>query len=144
MWHRAQFWSNLTRIGLDDWLLNEAGKPSVAGIVVSLAIIMGASTLSALFGALMAPGWAMHRQADKAAACLLLGLMGRLASFVGVFLTRISRGCRLYKYFVGALQTAMVIGALPFSLVMVLMGIALIKAVVRDALREKNGVKTVY
>ena len=42
-----------------------------------------------------------------------------------------------------AIQTAMVIGALPFSLVMVLMGIALIKAIYRDSLRERLGVKSI-
>lgn len=44
----------------------------------------------------------------------------------------------------GAIKTAMVIGALPFSLVMVLMGGALIKAVVRDGIREKNGVQSTH
>jgi choline-glycine betaine transporter len=42
----------------------------------------------------------------------------------------------------GAIKTAMVIGALPFSLVMVLMGIALIKGIIHDGLREKHGVAT--
>ena len=42
----------------------------------------------------------------------------------------------------GAIQTAMVIGALPFSFVMVLMGIALVKAIWRDGLREKHGLET--
>ena len=40
----------------------------------------------------------------------------------------------------GAIQTAMVIGALPFSFVMVLMGIALIKGIWRDSRREAAGV----
>jgi choline/carnitine/betaine transport len=44
----------------------------------------------------------------------------------------------------GAIQTAMVIGALPFSFVMLLMGIAVIKGIWRDAIREKNGVESVY
>jgi choline/glycine/proline betaine transport protein len=44
----------------------------------------------------------------------------------------------------GAIQTAMVIGALPFSLVMVLMGLSLIKAVYRDAQREKHGLPTTH
>lgn len=43
-----------------------------------------------------------------------------------------------------AIQAAMVIGALPFSLVMVLMGLALIKAILRDGIREKNGVQSVH
>lgn len=42
----------------------------------------------------------------------------------------------------GAIQTAMVIGALPFSFAMVLMGIALVKAIWRDGLREKHGLET--
>ena len=42
----------------------------------------------------------------------------------------------------GAIKTAMVIGALPFSLVMVLMGIALIKGIIHDGLREKHGIPT--
>ncbi|GAA6209823.1 hypothetical protein NBRC116601_31160 [Cognatishimia sp. WU-CL00825] len=45
---------------------------------------------------------------------------------------------------VGAIQSAMVIGALPFSLVMVLMCVSLVKAIVKDGIREKNGVKTVH
>lgn len=44
----------------------------------------------------------------------------------------------------GAIQTAMVIGALPFSLVMVLMGLSLIKAIYRDGLREKQGLPTTH
>ncbi|MEM1314604.1 MAG: BCCT family transporter [Pseudomonadota bacterium] len=39
----------------------------------------------------------------------------------------------------GAIQTAMVIGALPFSAVMVLMGLALLKAIWRDGRREAAG-----
>jgi len=37
-----------------------------------------------------------------------------------------------------ALKTSMLIGALPFSLIMVLMGVSLIKAIVRDGLRAKQ------
>lgn len=44
----------------------------------------------------------------------------------------------------GAIQTAMVIGALPFSFVMVLMGISLIKAIYKDGLREKHGLPTTH
>ncbi|MEM8869404.1 MAG: BCCT family transporter [Pseudomonadota bacterium] len=42
-----------------------------------------------------------------------------------------------------AIQTAMVIGALPFSLVMVLMCFALVKAIYNDGRREKAGMETV-
>jgi choline-glycine betaine transporter len=44
----------------------------------------------------------------------------------------------------GAIQTAMVIGALPFSLVMVLMGLSLIKAIWRDLQREKHGLPSTF
>ena len=40
----------------------------------------------------------------------------------------------------GAIQTAMVIGALPFSLVMVLMGISVLKAIWKDGRRQRAGV----
>ena len=43
-----------------------------------------------------------------------------------------------------AIKTAMVIGALPFSLVMVLMGVSLIKAIWRDAKRLKHGLPTTH
>ncbi|MCG7629891.1 BCCT family transporter [Epibacterium sp. MM17-32] len=39
----------------------------------------------------------------------------------------------------GAIQTAMVIGALPFSVVMALMGVALIKAIINDSIRGRAG-----
>ena len=41
-----------------------------------------------------------------------------------------------------AIQTAMVIGAFPFSVVMVLQCVALVKAIWNDSKREKNGVPT--
>lgn len=44
----------------------------------------------------------------------------------------------------GAIQTAMVIGALPFSFVMVLMGLALMKAIYRDGQRAKHGLPTTH
>lgn len=44
----------------------------------------------------------------------------------------------------GAIQTAMVIGALPFSFVMVLMGISVIKAIYRDGQRTKHGLPTTH
>ncbi|WP_371154958.1 BCCT family transporter [Jannaschia sp. 2305UL9-9] len=43
-----------------------------------------------------------------------------------------------------AIQTAMVIGALPFSIVMVLMCISLVKAIYNDGRREKHGVPTTF
>lgn len=43
----------------------------------------------------------------------------------------------------GAIQTAMIIGALPFSAVMALMAISVIKAIINDSRREKAGLPTV-
>ena len=43
----------------------------------------------------------------------------------------------------GAIQTAMIIGALPFSVVMALMAISVIKAIYNDSRREKAGMSTV-
>lgn len=43
-----------------------------------------------------------------------------------------------------AIQTAMVIGALPFSAVMALMAVALLKAIYNDTRREKIGVPTTF
>ncbi len=45
-----QFVSGLSRIGFGDWIIQENGKPTSAGVVVALLVIMGASTLSALSG----------------------------------------------------------------------------------------------
>ena len=42
----------------------------------------------------------------------------------------------------GAINTAMIIGALPFSIVMALMGIALFKAVIRDGMRARQSAST--
>jgi choline-glycine betaine transporter len=42
----------------------------------------------------------------------------------------------------GAIQTAMVIGALPFSVVMALMGVSVVKAIWRDSQREQLGIAT--
>jgi len=43
-----------------------------------------------------------------------------------------------------AIQTAMVIGALPFSVVMVMMGVSLVIAIYSDLQREKDGLKTIF
>ena len=43
-----------------------------------------------------------------------------------------------------AIQTASVIGVMPFSMLMVLIGIALIKAIYKDGIREKTSVKIIF
>ncbi|WP_416908476.1 MAG: BCCT family transporter [Polymorphobacter sp.] len=45
-----QFVAGLHRVGAGDWLLAESGRASTAGIIVSLAVLVGASTLSAMSG----------------------------------------------------------------------------------------------
>ena len=45
-----QFIAGLNRVGLGDWIVQADGKPSSAGIVLALVVILGASTLSALSG----------------------------------------------------------------------------------------------
>jgi len=56
----------------------------------------------------------------------------------GVILTLVIAGLLLAGG-LGAINTAMIIGALPFSFIMVLMGISLLKALIRDGMREKSG-----
>ncbi|NIY73833.1 BCCT family transporter [Marivivens donghaensis] len=62
--------------------------------------------------------------------------------FWGVILAVIV-GALLIVGGLSAIQTAMVIGALPFSVVMMLMCIALFKAIYRDGLRARAGVDTI-
>ena len=45
-----QFVAGLERVGFGRWVVMADGKPSTAGIVVALVVILGASTLSALSG----------------------------------------------------------------------------------------------
>ena len=58
--------------------------------------------------------------------------------FWGAALTTVI-GVLLIAGGLGAINTAMIIAALPFSAVMALMGIALFKALIRDGMREKQG-----
>ena len=45
-----QFVAGMSRIGVGDWLTNDEGTASSAGIIFAIVVIMGASTLSALSG----------------------------------------------------------------------------------------------
>lgn len=58
----------------------------------------------------------------------------------GIILTLVIGGLLLAGG-LGAINTAMIIGALPFSVVMALMGIALFKALIRDGIRAKEDSK---
>ena len=63
--------------------------------------------------------------------------------FWGVALSLVVAGL-LVSGGTGAIQTAMVIGALPFSVVMALMAISLIKAIYNDGKREAAGVVSIH
>ena len=61
-----------------------------------------------------------------------------LTSVIGALIIAGNSGAEANPF--GALQNAMIIGALPFTIVMVLMVISLAKALYRDSLRAKFGV----
>ena len=63
--------------------------------------------------------------------------------FWGVALSLVVAGL-LVSGGTGAIQTAMVIGALPFSVVMALMAVSLIKAIYNDGKREEAGVVSIH
>lgn len=63
--------------------------------------------------------------------------------FWGVALSLVVGGLLLVGG-LGAIKTAMVIGALPFSVVMFLMSVALAKAVIKDAIRARRGVRSLH
>ena len=67
------------------------------------------------------------------------GSAGRLHIIIwGLILTAVIAALLLAGG-LNAIQAAMIVGAVPFSFMMILMGIALIKALYRDDLREKEG-----
>ena len=67
--------------------------------------------------------------------------------FVGLFLARISKGSSVCEFIIGCVVAPAlvcfawmtIIGALPFTFLMVLMAISLAKALYRDNLRDKAG-----
>lgn len=67
---------------------------------------------------------------------------GRIHIIVWGLILTLVIGVLLVAGGLGAINTAMIIGALPFSLVMVLMGISLIKALYRDSRRTDAGSET--
>lgn len=86
-----QFVAGMARIGIGDWLLNEAGTASTVGIIVALVIIMGASTLSALSGVGKGIKWLSNLNMGLSifllAFLLIFGAtaMGGYALFVGMW-----------------------------------------------------------
>ncbi len=60
-----------------------------------------------------------------------------LSAVIGALIIAGNSGAEANPF--GALQNAMIIGALPFTIVMVFMMIALVKALYRDSVRTKLG-----
>ncbi|HNO75846.1 MAG TPA: BCCT family transporter, partial [Nitrosomonas mobilis] len=60
-----------------------------------------------------------------------------LTAVIGVLIVAGNSGTKASPF--GALQDAMIIGALPFTIVMVFMMISLVKALIRDNIRERQG-----
>ncbi|WP_432256783.1 BCCT family transporter [Limimaricola sp. AA108-03] len=75
----AQFVAGLHRIGLGDWLLSTgadgAATPSAAAILVSVGVILGASTLSALSGVGRGIKWLSNINMGLSVALLLFFLV---------------------------------------------------------------------
>ncbi|ANU07200.1 BCCT family transporter [Paraurantiacibacter namhicola] len=73
-----QFVAGLARLGLGDWLLNDAGTSSTLAIITALAVLVGASTLSALSGVGKGIKWLSNL--NMALSFLLLALFAILGS----------------------------------------------------------------
>ena len=58
----------------------------------------------------------------------------------GLILTAVI-GALLLAGGVNAIQSAMIIGSMPFSFIMILIGFSLLKALIRDDMRRSNGSK---
>lgn len=86
-----QFISGMHRIGVGDWLMTEAGDPTKTAIVVTLLVIIGASTLSALSGVGKGIKWLSNINMGLSFALLAFFLVfgstffGLQALFVGMF-----------------------------------------------------------
>ncbi len=99
---------------------------SVVIVVLLLTFLVTSADSSVLIiNTIAAPGDASQKHASH-----IIVWGSALTLVIGVLL--IAGG-------LGAINTAMIIGALPFSLVMALMGVSLVKTVVRDAIRAKEG-----
>ena len=85
-----QFVAGLARLGLGDWLLNSDGSSSAMAIVISLLVLVGASTLSALSGVGKGIKWLSNLNMGLSFALLALfaivgsGLLGLEYLVVGV------------------------------------------------------------
>ena len=86
-----QFVSSMYRVGMGDWLLNSEGKSSAAAIIVSLLVIVGVATISALSGVGKGVKWLSNL--NMGLSLILFGFFlifgstffGLQAFFVGLF-----------------------------------------------------------
>ena len=70
-----QFVAGLNRVGLGDWLIRDTGTASVAAIIVSLVVLVGASTISALSGVGRGIKWLSNLNMGLSFALLVLFLV---------------------------------------------------------------------
>ncbi|WP_379553895.1 BCCT family transporter [Qipengyuania sp. DGS5-3] len=86
-----QFVAGLHRVGMGDWLLADSGTASTAAIVVSLLVLVGASTLSALSGVGRGIKWLSNLNMGLSFALLVLflvagsGLLGLTLLATGIW-----------------------------------------------------------
>ena len=86
-----QFVAGLNRIGLGDWLLNDAGTASPTAIIAALVLLVGASTLSALSGVGRGIKWLSNLNMGLSILLLLVfivmgsGLLGFELLFTGIY-----------------------------------------------------------
>ncbi|MBX7539412.1 BCCT family transporter [Qipengyuania sphaerica] len=86
-----QFVAGLARLGLGDWLLDADGSSSAMAVVISLLVLVGASTISALSGVGKGIKWLSNLNMALSFALLALfaivgsGLLGLVYLFVGLW-----------------------------------------------------------
>ncbi|MBX7526027.1 BCCT family transporter [Qipengyuania vesicularis] len=86
-----QFVAGLARLGLGDWLLDSDGSSSAMAVVISLLVLVGASTISALSGVGKGIKWLSNLNMALSFALLALfaivgsGLLGLEYLFVGLW-----------------------------------------------------------
>ena len=148
----SQFSGGVFNISGAGWMVTAQGTPTNAAMLGALVIVMAASTLSALSGVGKGIKWLSNLNMGLTIfllACFLIinainaagdeSTKGRIHIIVwGLALTAVI-AVLLMAGGLAAIQTAMITGALPFSIVLALTGVALIKALVRDGMRIRAG-----
>ncbi|SMQ73331.1 choline/carnitine/betaine transport [Altererythrobacter xiamenensis] len=70
-----QFVAGLNRVGMGDWLISDEGTASSAAIIISLVVLVGASTISALSGVGRGIKWLSNLNMGLSFALLVLFLV---------------------------------------------------------------------